>query len=97
MVSREFEGTYFDQLRPQAVSFLDLKGAFWFFSHKGSLVHDEMSTKKDRLGSKQFFVDPRFSRLDNVLVCMPSRPIWDEYHQSPGRFYFKLNRKLILE
>ena len=44
---QEFLGTYFDQLKPPAVSLLDLKGALLFFhTVKGSLVNDDMSTKK---------------------------------------------------
>ena len=40
------------------------------FSHKGSLVHDEISAKKSAIS-------------------------WDEFPWSPGRYYFKSNRKKL--
>ena len=94
MALHEFQATHFNQLLPPTVLLLDLKGALWVFSHKASFAHDEMSTKKI-VEVEISFVDLSFSRLDKVFVCMPSRPIWDEFPQSPGRYYFELNRKLI--
>ena len=73
---------------------LILKDALGVFSHKGSFTHDEMSTKKI-VEVEIFLVDLSFSGLDKLFVCMLSRPIWDEFPQSPGRYYFELNRKLI--
>ena len=58
------------------------------------LLDFEMSTKKI-VEVEIFLVDLSFSGLDKVFVCMLSRPIWDEFPESPGRYYFELNRKLI--
>ena len=48
-----------------------------FFHTRGSLVHDERSTKKDRLGRNDVLIFEffNFPGLVKVLVCMSSRPI----------------------
>ena len=67
-----------------------LKGCPQASSHESSLVHDEKSARENNF---QCLSDDMLKR-HLVESSMSSAISWDEFPQSPGRYYFKLNRKL---
>ena len=67
-------------------------------SHKGSLIHDEKSARKNQTRSfsedmwKRHFVEGN-DWCNNIFTSISLAISWDEFPQSPSQHCFKLNRK----